>query len=64
MNKYHDHTQTLVLHVVSGLLVQVGMKMSLVIKIARLRKKNADFLNPINDSCYSRDRPIRDGDCP
>lgn len=56
MNKYHDHTQTFVLHVVSGLLVQVGMKMSLVIKIARLRKKNADFLNPVNYSCHSRDR--------
>lgn len=55
MNKYRDHILAFVFCVVSGLLFQVAMKMSLVFKIARLRR-NADFLNSVHQSCHSRDR--------
>lgn len=61
MNKYHEHIRTFVFYMVSALLIQVGMKICLIFKIAGLKSK-AYFRNPIDYSCHSE--LIRDGDSP
>lgn len=53
MNKYHEHVRTFVFYMVSALLIQVGMKIRLIFKIAGLKSK-AYFRNPIDYSCHSR----------
>ena len=55
MNKYHNHIQTFLFHMVFGFLIQVGMSKSLVYKIAKLGRK-ADLLNRVDYICCSGDR--------